>query len=244
MDDQRESMCDQMNAYLDGELDAADRAAFEAKLSRNPDLRARLERARSIEEGLSRVFPPREAPEGAIPDGTARRQRRASFRIGARWLAYAAALALIGAGWLAVDRWNARLDRPDAAEVYRAVAAGAAPQEACSTPGAFATYTDEAYGRPVRADFDSGVEFIGWIYPQEASYERGEEVEGVRVLMARARDGAPIAVFFAESPSMTPRLADDSDLRIFSKRIGPVRVHEVTPLESPVVLGLLSARAQ
>lgn len=83
-------------AYVDGELDAAARAAVDAAIARDPGLAERVEAARRLRAALSRSFDPVLAEP--VPDRLLRATRRSAPRAGAwswpQWGAIAASLAL------------------------------------------------------------------------------------------------------------------------------------------------------
>ena len=90
--------------YLDGALNEAERAAFEARLSREPSLQAAVASQRAIDAALKRTFPARPTPatvilsrvDAAEPVGRINQQRS----LWLRRLAIAAAIAiLVVAGW-------------------------------------------------------------------------------------------------------------------------------------------------
>lgn len=96
---------DLLSAYLDGELDAAERAAVASHLDASADARAVLDEVRQVRDAV-RALPPRDAPAGfwsdVLGDTTvvdlASRRRQPRVRP-ARWAALAAgaaAAAIVG----------------------------------------------------------------------------------------------------------------------------------------------------
>ena len=90
---------DLLSAYLDGELDAAERAAVASHLDASADARAVLDEVRQIRDAV-RALPPRDAPAGFWSDvlgattvvDLASRRREQRVRP-ARWAALAAGAA-------------------------------------------------------------------------------------------------------------------------------------------------------
>jgi len=230
MSQERPNPEDLMNAYLDGELDEETVTLFEAELAQNPAMRERVEKLQAIEAGSRRLH-----GQGAhAEDVPVMPRSQATFRFPMfRVVAYASALLLVGGLWFVLSRAGATA-RPDGAAIYAEVlAADFQPTDLCDTSEKFTRYTMEAYGEEITADFESDIEFVGWRYP-------GNEYGGARVLLARAPDGTKVIAIFQERGAPAPRLADSSNLRRFRAVVGPVVVHEISPLEHPVLLDAIS----
>ena len=94
---------DTLSAYLDDQLPAAERAALEARLSDEPDLRAELESLRAVKLALASL-PPLRAPRNlTLTAAQARPARRvAAFPAFVSGLSTVAAAILLIAGFLAL----------------------------------------------------------------------------------------------------------------------------------------------
>lgn len=219
---------DTLNAYLDGELVGADLADFERALDSDAQLRARVERMRKIEGTLCKIHAADSVPSVTnLPKKTAISWQRA--------LPYAALVA-IGVGiWFFTSTQN-RPDPLDGSGLYQRTVVLFEPQKVCDTPAKFEQYTLEAFGRTISADFDAGVALIGWRTPRNR-YEPDSE-DGPRVLLARSVNGTEVLAVFQDPSLPAPRVG--SDLNRFDRRVGPVRVFEITPLDEPEVIGLLT----
>lgn len=237
------------NAYLDGELSAAETAAFEAEMRADPLLAEAVGDVRVAEAGLRELF----AETGEAPDPLA-------FESGAtgrgprprRWMVPAAAAALLiaAAGVWYTSRPLPSGPVPSDRFIYRMVTANFTPAVVCDTPSKFAEYTDDAMNETINADFASaanlGVSLVGWTV-LGASYDEDRARDLPRLLLARAPDGTEVVVYFRErghdapeqSPAPAGRAAPDP-ISVHTKQLGRVTAYEISPLGEPVVLGLLS----
>lgn len=230
------------NAYLDGEMTAAEIAAFEAQMKADPSLAEAVADVRTAEEGLRELF----AVQGEAPDPLAV-EARAAVRAPRRWMVPAAAAALLiaAAGAWYLTRPGPSGPVPSDRFIYRMVTANFTPAVVCDTPSKFAAYTDEAMNETIGADFASasnlGVSLVGWTV-LGASYddERAEDLP--RLLLALAPDGTEVVVYFRERGHDAPEHDQSArdPIGVFSKKLGRVTAYEISPLSEPVVLGLLS----
>ena len=242
------------NAYLDGELSAAETAAFEAEMRRDPDLAKAVGNVRTIEAGLREVFGEQAGSAGSIeppPDplefAGARRAAASSSPRG--WLPYAvaAALLLATAGvWMRIGSGTV-YEVPSAAFIYRQAATNLEPAVVCDTPEKFLDYTTTTLDEPIGADFtlaaNVGVSLVGWDV-LGGDYNPGASDDLPRLLYARSPDGTPIVVYFREKGHGEPdRVAPpggaSAPVRVHTKRFGGGTAYEISPLDQPVVLGLL-----
>lgn len=249
------------NAYLDGELSAAETAAFEAEMREDPDLAEAVGNVRTIEAGLREAFgADAERARQTIPDPLAMAEaehirlpdadrEEKSFR-SAGWLPYAIAAALLLATvgvWFQVGS-GAMHEVPSAAFIYRQAAATLEPAVVCDTPEKFIAYTEETLNEPIGADFSAasnlGITLVGWDV-LGGDYNPGVSDDLPRLLYARAPDGTPIVVYFREKGHGEPALAPPPGsaatdaVSVHTKRLGSVTAYEISPLEKPVILDLL-----
>ncbi|MEL7472290.1 MAG: hypothetical protein AAGK04_03160, partial [Planctomycetota bacterium] len=148
-------------AYVDDELDAEARSAFEAELAGDARLRARMELLGLI-EGEAKPFYEEEAPPAPI---SFQREdaKRGGLRL--RTLAYAAALAIVAGGFGYMQWSAAQLERPDTTAIYASLEQDFAPELVCDTAEKFADYTQDAFGVTIDAEFETDVALVGWRYP-------------------------------------------------------------------------------
>lgn len=152
---------DDLQAYVDGRLDAARHALVQAWLEQNPEAAARVRAFTAQRDALQAILAPRAAEP--IPA----RLRVAHIRVGLQarrrrhWRAAAAAVVLLltgaGAGWLAHDGLAPSEAAPaaapmaEAAEAHRIFASGAGqPSEAAGgTAEDLAAWLGDRLGEPV-----------------------------------------------------------------------------------------------
>jgi anti-sigma factor RsiW len=181
----------EMHAYLDGELSAEDRAAFEAWLAENPEARARLDAYDSDRTRLGATLAPilqeplPAAIKALLADGGEARRRW-------NWWPIAASIALFGlggvAGWTASELVAPRLVEPRPAIVEQAI-------------DAHLVYLPEVR-HPVEVGADEREHLVTWLsrrlgHPLQAPdlSEGGFELIGGRLLPA---GGAAAAQFMYE----------------------------------------------
>ena len=227
------------NAYIDGEMTAAETAAFEAEMRDDPALAAMVGRVRTAEAGLRELY----AREGQVPDPI--EQAPAPSR--PAWLPFGIAAALVlGAVVLwPVLRGAPPYTPPSGRAIYQLVTADFEPSVVCDTPDKFAEYTQRKLDEPIHADFDTaarlGVRLVGW-RAIGAAYTAEEAEDRPRLLLARAPDGTEFVVYFREKAHAAPPVDAQNPMRVHSKRFGAVTAYEISPLDTPVVLDLLSLR--
>lgn len=225
----------QLEAYIDGVLNTADRAAFEARLKSDPALRAEVELQTSIDASLSRLFKPCEvAAPAAAP---------APFRV-RRWIPFAAAaaIALAAALWWmqpAAPPAQTPLARrqptaPNLRGQYQfQVRTGFTPMAVCTTPDAFQEWVQQNYGQPLRPTATpDNIQLVGWSYSDLISDYTG-------ILLARV-DGQPVIVAMDKSELQTKPIPEgEGPEHIFQKTVNGLTLYEVTPLAEPRILPLL-----
>lgn len=224
-----------LEQYLDASLDEAGRARFEQRLAAEPALRAQLALQQRIDDSLARLFHRAGTAHDAQPAGLTHVSGRAAATAPRRRsLALAAAVALLlSAGWLAQLTFDGSA-APVRRLYERQVAAGFQPQFVCADDDAFRQWTAERYGQElVPAATRDAIELVGWVYaPMLSSYSAA--------LLARA-DSTPVVVLMDRLERDRPLEAPGGGLHLFRRAIGTLVLYEVTPLDRPVVLDVLSA---
>ncbi len=231
--------------FVDRDLAGDELAAFEASVSQDAALRAEIERFQSIDDRVRAALPVPQVPSEPLSFDRASKQAAPAQ---SRWLKLGLAAAIILAvglgGQFGLGRYLAWAGRLDAGNLYRVTTIRFEPQVICDTPKKFADYTDKIFGVPITPRGDDSVHLVGWRSPL-AGYdpEKDPDAQGPRVLLVSAQDDAgqpaQVIVLFQDASAWTPELADDSGLRLFSRKIGSVRMYEITPLNKPVTLDLL-----
>jgi hypothetical protein len=230
--------------YLDGTLSEADRAAFEARLSREPALRAAVDSQRAIDEALKRTFPARATPAAAILSQieAAPPVRRIEPQARSPWLrrlAIAAALALV-----AVIAWQAWVYfQPSKKPKYLITAAqyfanvekqGFKPNWVCENDQQTIDLFNKHFGQPmvIRSD-DPNVKALGWNYVSLLS-------PNTLVLLAEAGQ-EHIMLFIDRKTLDDPVLMHQgcSGMNVHRKEVGDLVVYEFSRLPEPRVLDAL-----
>lgn len=245
-----EERASRLEAYLDGQLNPAERASVEAEIQRDPSLRALVERQERIDAGLRRLFAPPAAPElvfseadasengvagrvvsGEVP-GTRTGERAARSAWRRPWVALvslAAVLALaVGAWWALAPDPSTELDELQSLLEGRVAWQ---PMQVCTTGDAFEDWTARRFGQPLRPGPGADrIELVGWRYDRTLSSNTG-------ILLARV-GGTPLFVLMDHERNdrnlAPPR--EHSELRVHRRVVGDVVMYEVSPFESPAVL--------
>ena len=231
--------------YVDGDLAGDELAAFEASLSNDAAMRSEVDRFQSVDDRVRTALPVPKAPSEPLSFDRASKQASAAQP---RWLKLGLAAAIILAvglgGQFGLGRYLAWAGRLDAGNLYRVTTIRFEPQVICDTPEKFADYTDRLFGVPITPRGSERVHLVGWRSPL-AGYdpEKDPDAKGPRLLLVSAQDDAgqpaQVIVLFQDVSAWTPELAEGSGLRLFSRKIGGVRMDEITPLDKPVTLDLL-----
>ncbi len=228
--------------YLDDELEPAERAGFERRLDRSPDLRAEIDRIRAVDRALRAAMapPPREALR-AIADrairAAAARPRRARRRLVAlaaaasfaglilgAWLLAAAGRGLGGGGYSALP-WRS------VETVYREeTAAGFRPRWRCRTDEEFARTFEGRFGQGLLlAKLPDGVEALGLAY--------GHTLTSATVYLLARAHGRPVLVFVDRvERDVRPQLEAGCGLHLSRRVVGRLVLYELSPLERPALL--------
>ncbi|MEL6328256.1 MAG: hypothetical protein AAFR38_01230 [Planctomycetota bacterium] len=229
-----------LQAYLDGELPQDEAAALEADLESDVSLRGELDSLRAADSWLRREFAGEvgaEAPPlpdaDSIPGGNP-----IPFGLPPQLVAMAAAIAVIVGGFLGYQAVTAPATF-NGQDAYNLAAASFTPDVICDTPEKFRDYTSKTLGVTIDADFTAPVALIGWTGVDGRYIEAGNVAP--RVLLAESAGGERIITIFVRDDQPRPALRGDATINRFTRTIDGVRVYELTPLDEPVVLGVLSA---
>lgn len=236
-----------LDAYVDGHLSGAARAAFESRLADDPALAARLDFQRQLERALRGLFVAPAfpgVPANGHPTPLPRHAASAAAastagRFAARWLRREVVLGGLfatAAVAIAVITWFAQFapagSRLTFETVYRqSVASGTGGCGGAHDGANLESVCQLSVGRALRLkSVPAGVEVLG---VSEA------RVLSARTVVLRAKvDGAEVLVFADRAKN------DDDDagarpangLRTFRRQMGDVVLYEVTPLAAPRLL--------
>ncbi|MEM1185917.1 MAG: hypothetical protein AAGI53_13065 [Planctomycetota bacterium] len=226
---------DVLDRFVDGTASPEERDRVEA----DPGLRAQAAKWREIEDAIVRTEPATVAPNlDELTPAPLPFLQRPVFR----YLAVAAALVVAtGAvvtflppvGQAPLVASNGR----DAGRYYRMMTRSFEPSVVCDTPEKFADYTNDVFGVAMTASFETPVALIGWTALQ-GGYDEGADVEGPRVLLARAPSGDEVIVIF-EAEEAAPIEAAEG-LHTFTRTFGAVTATEITPADASHVLDVIS----
>ncbi len=260
MSDQHQHLDDRLDRYLDGLMDEAQRTEFEQLLDHDDELRAQVDQQRNIDTVLNRLFKPTAAsevinatshastmangaaPEPAIVEPTLTFQQGPSSasqhvtRLRARSFALAAslAMALVG-GWLI---WGALVPRPGYPEwrpmevAFNEFAANdMEPELVCDSPEVFAAWFKQNHNHPLALaeTLPAGMEVTGLAYRNTLSRRT--------ICVLAWVDGEPVVVFVDRRwDDLERHLTPDSGLRVYQRRLGALRLYEVSRLDEPAIL--------
>lgn len=220
--------------YLDGMLDAAQRAAFEAELARNIKLREAIELQRRIDTSLRSSFAPEvvevaagRTDEGASIVGSVPAKGRFA------WLRVAALIALVG---LAVFTYYMRSQfmgdgRVAPVAAYQKIADEKfSPQIVCTTEAEFRRFAKNRYGREFAVRPVAGLMLTGWSYDPIVLGEQSSS------LLAKY-EGSDIVVFMdTDGQDLDLSTRTREGLHVFKKKAAGMVFYEVTPREKAVVI--------
>jgi len=217
-------------AFFDGELDNAQLQEFQEMRASDPSIETRLQALQTLDSGIDHISHTDPQPLQLPPKGSNR-----------KWIAYAALLAVCASLYIYMNPSQPQ-QTFDARPVYQNISADFEAQHICDTPEKFERYTRTAFGITIRADFETATTLVGWRAMGGAVYDpdKPPRTPSTRILMTLAPDGTPTLAFFVPRGVAIPTLAANLDLNVFERSFGKVNVYEVTPLDEPYTLPLLS----
>lgn len=223
-----------LNAYLDGELDARERAEFESLVESDDRLRAALDGARRVASGVRTDF---ERAEGIDFETLLESDLPSRPPVAWRAIGLAACLAVVASIFVAINLPGDDRLRADAA--YAAVTAAFVPEVICDTREKFEAYTIAHLGEGLCPIDDPEIRMIGW---RGLPVMAASGYEGMaKVLLAEDADGERIVVLFLSDSAEPPVAPRGGDIRMFQRTFEGVRAWEITPLDGARVVELLEA---
>ncbi len=237
----------QLDAYLDGVLRPREREAFVQRLSREPSLRAGVERQGMIDDALKRLFIPPPNVQGA-------RERLATLIDPAqvetsapkqRWSPYArlAIAAVLALGtvsvWLnrelllptrGVDPYAPQPWRAPAVAYQFEVDRGFSPDWVCETDRQFRAAFQRRFRRPLLlGKLPEGVAALGLAY-------RNVITPRTVVLLARVRETDVLVLVDRADADSGQSVTPPSDLHLHRRLLGGLVLYELSPLDEPHLL--------
>lgn len=228
------------DAYLDGMLEGELLARFEAHVQSRPDLRARAEAHRDLEDSIRRQFAPgndgAETLAAIRPAGALARLRPT------RRVALAAcigAVLIVGAGLVYLNRpvvtpspkfVPAPVALLEPAELYqRLEETGFTPDWVCENDQVFLKYTKDWFDEPFLIREAPGITLSGWTKSRVLSIYTG-------VLMARADGNDTVLIMDFAGNDRELQEPMDGGLHLFRRTFGELVFYEITPADKPALL--------
>lgn len=233
-----------LEAFLDGRRTPEERAELAPTPARLAELDAALAEQEALDRSLRRLYEPSNA--AAVVQGIGRsaedRAREPLLRMRtrpvARWLAAAAAVAVLGVGvsYFALKRTGTPRGQMSIFEVYAEhVAHNMDPNRVCNDPQAFAggVWRKTGQGLQFVDPMPAGVRMTG--------FARGRAFRRNVLLILALADDTPVVVFLLPKhvADQERSCSSQDGLNVFRRDIGEAAVIEVTPLDKPRVLDLL-----
>lgn len=236
---------DLLDAYLDGTLDEQQRRDFEQRIQQDPLLRREVVIQGQMDASLRRCYP---APDvDALLDRVRDAVSRPLWSHG--WPMKAgriAAMVAVGVCVVLAVQWAMGPSTPAPyggtytvlgleASYRQVVDEGFKPMWRCETDQEFAETFGYQLGQPlVLGSLPAGVEAIGLSYTPAISFDT--------IALLALVDGRRVIVFVDHSRAVDntqPELTGP-DLHLFQRRLGDLVLYEVSPLDTPKVLGFLN----
>jgi hypothetical protein len=250
-----------VDAYLDGLLSGPERAAFEARLAGDADLRAELDAQRRLDRSLRGLFVvppppplppgvhvnghPRPTSPGAAGAGGATATAVGSLLAGKGPLILALLLSLLGGAglwWLAAGGRFWSRSKPDLSieNAYKQLQTdGFAPETRVTTEAELAKLLVERLdsrirlSRVVMRQAPPGVQWLGLAGHCGLPF-------GGAIVMSKV-DGRDVLLMVGPSyGNGTQTVPSGSKLHLFRRDVGPLVVWEVTPHKQPKLLDLIA----
>lgn len=225
----------QLESQLEGQLDAQQSVEFEAILASDPSIQKRIDHLNSINESIHRIAltPPRTIP---FTQSTKAKPNRI------KWIAYAAIIA-IAAPLVVLLNQPVPQRTIDAQRFYLQTTTDFEPDIVCDTPEKFESYTTEAFGKTIAADFDTPIQLVGWKYfSKNYTPEELKDKTTTRALVAQTPDGTALLAIFPTKDFSKIVLESGSNMHLHTRSINSIKVIEISPYEDPILLDLLSKK--
>lgn len=230
---------DRLEAYLDGVMDEAERAAFEAEINRDPRLAAEVALQAKLDASLDRQFPVVAATalhlasmekhfENVSPPIHELSGWRALVPYAVAAAVFLIAFGLWGPRWSPLNREPAFTAMPLAQVYHQTVKDGFEPYYECHDDKRFADTFAARQGVPLHlTEMPEGSMMKGLSYLGGLSRETTAMLCDV--------EGDPVMVFVDQAEKDIPSAAkeNDSELNIFRTERDGLVFYEVTPLDEP-----------
>lgn len=204
-------------------------------LATDPSIQQRIDHLHSINDSIHRIAqsPPRSIP---ISQPTSAKSNRI------KWIAYAAIIA-IAAPLVVLLNQPAPQRTIDAQRFYVQTTTDFEPDIVCDTPEKFESYTTEAFGKTIAADFDTPIQLVGWKYfSKNYTPEELKDKNTTRALVGRTSDGTPLLAIFPTKDFSKIVLESGSNMYLHTRSINSIKIIEISPYKDPILLDLLSKK--
>jgi hypothetical protein len=219
--------------YLDGTMEPADRARFEADLASNPALREELEVQSALDASLARLF---DDTNLALPEAAPLELTPAPlpFRRVLKWSSMAAVLALVGAGvWLYTNRTDPLLIPPQ--KVWENMqAVNFKPSWRCENDEQFKQLLTSRLGEAFLIEESPQLKVVGWAYG--ADYVQYPLSKDTLILINEVGQDHSIILIDRAEKERDLKVPHSTGLHLFKQRRGGLILYELTPRKTPDVL--------
>lgn len=223
---------DSIDLYLDELLSPVDRAAFDARLAAEPELRERLALQREIDGAIGRAYAYEAPAPLQMPQGVSWR------RVG--WIASLAAAVLLAVSAVVILNKPVATKHRPAEAVYAAyVQGGWKPAWKCENDQQSADAVSTMLGLPGAAVIvplaTPGIEVLGWIPTDD--YRLGTPISQRTLSLLTRVDGKNVLLLVDLKERDKPvTVTPASGLKVFRREVKGVVIYEVSPLDAPKVL--------
>ena len=239
---------ERIDAYLDGQLTAADSAALERRLKDEVDLRAACAAQFRIDGALRRLFAAPAAPDVLAPtNGKAKVVSRALPKKPANWRRWAAALSAAAAIALFISYWTVyRAEDPRAAGLRKltprdfyaifndTVAEGFRPQWVCRDEQQFAATFKRRFNQGLAMAAAPGVQCDGISYAIS-------DLSPYTACLLLEFDGEKAMVFVDRQERDKPQSCPAGNrMKLHRKVVGKTVLYELAQGDQPRALGLFT----
>ncbi|MFT3684208.1 MAG: hypothetical protein QM783_04650 [Phycisphaerales bacterium] len=245
---------ERLERYLDGLMDAAERAAFEAEIKSDAAAQLQITAHRRLAAALGELYDttPATSLQGLKFPAAATAGLARSRLLRIAGIAAAVAVVVGGAIYFltpqphvpepkfATDTELQTRNRNVIVKEYQAqVASGFVPKEVCTTDKQFQEWTQKAFGQSLTpTHLASGS--TGPAEPVLAGWSRATIFSGYSGLLLAHVDGKPVMVVMDHAPDrMVPKDDATSSPRVFQRKVGDVWLIEITPLDTPRVVTMI-----
>lgn len=237
---------DMIDRYLDGTLAGDDLARFEAALHADPSLRHEIELQSRIDDSLDRLFTPPPSAVVTPPAPAATKPPTPWWKREIPKLPLAAAAAIAAIVYLGFQYFSPTPENPrmNPATVYSNLEVTGWPIEfVCKDEQEFADVMQQKMGVPLYVPAATpGLVVAGWSYTNSYS---GTPLGPTTMYLISRVEQQPVLVLIEKSQyDRKIKLPKDSPLHLHRRQVKDVVMYEVSPLEAPRVINVMTEMAR